>query len=221
MTGDDDMRLILLGPPGAGKGTQAANIVDKYHVPHISTGDIFRKNIKEGTALGKEAKAFMDRGELVPDTLVNEIVADRLREEDCKAGFLLDGFPRTVAQAEALDQVLATMNCSLNNVVNIQVDPNLLVERAVGRRICRDCGATYHIKFNPSKVEAICDKCSGELYQRSDDNEETVSNRVRVYVEETSPLVAYYTAKGIILNLDGQKAIDEVFDDICKALGSK
>lgn len=215
------MRLILLGPPGAGKGTQAANIVDKYHVPHISTGDIFRKNIKEGTALGKEAKAFMDRGELVPDTLVNEIVADRLREEDCKAGFLLDGFPRTVAQAEALDQVLATMECSLNHVVNIQVDPNLLVERAVGRRICRDCGATYHISFNPSKVEGVCDKCSGELYQRSDDNEETVSNRVRVYVEETSPLVDYYTTKGIILNLDGEKAIDTVFEDICRALGSK
>lgn len=215
------MRLILLGPPGAGKGTQAANIVDKYHVPHISTGDIFRKNIKEGTALGKEAKAFMDRGELVPDSLVNEIVADRLREEDCKAGFLLDGFPRTVAQAEALDQVLATMECALNHVVNIQVDPNLLVERAVGRRICRDCGATYHIHFNPSKVEGVCDKCSGELYQRSDDNEETVSNRVRVYVEETSPLVDYYTTKGIILNLDGEKAIDAVFEDICRALGSK
>lgn len=213
------MRLILLGPPGAGKGTQAANIIDKYHVPHISTGDIFRKNIKEGTALGKEAKAFMDRGELVPDSLVIEIVADRLREEDCIAGFLLDGFPRTVAQAEALDKVLETMNCSLDHVVNIQVDPNLLVERAVGRRICRDCGATYHISFNPSKVEAVCDKCSGELYQRSDDNEETVSNRVRVYVEETSPLVDYYTAKGIILNLDGEKAIDAVFDDICKALG--
>lgn len=213
------MRLILLGPPGAGKGTQAANIVDKYHVPHISTGDIFRKNIKEGTALGKEAKAFMDRGELVPDSLVIEIVADRLREEDCSAGFLLDGFPRTVAQAEALDQVLLAMNCSLDHVVNIQVDPNLLVERAVGRRICRDCGATYHIHFNPSKVESVCDKCSGELYQRSDDNEETVSNRVRVYVEETSPLVDYYTVKGIILNLDGEKAIDAVFDDICKALG--
>lgn len=215
------MRLILLGPPGAGKGTQAANIVDKYHVPHISTGDIFRKNIKEGTALGVEAKSYMDKGELVPDTLVIEIVADRLREEDCKAGFLLDGFPRTVAQAEALDKVLEAMNCSLNHVVNIQVDPNLLVARAVGRRICKDCGATYHISFNPSKVEGVCDKCSGELYQRSDDNEETVSNRVRVYVEETSPLVNYYTEKGIILNLNGEKTIDEVFEDICNALGSK
>lgn len=215
------MRLILLGPPGAGKGTQAANIVDKYHVPHISTGDIFRKNIKEGTALGIEAKSYMDKGELVPDTLVIEIVADRLREEDCKAGFLLDGFPRTVAQAEALDKVLEAMNCSLNHVVNIQVDPNLLVARAVGRRICKDCGATYHISFNPSKVEGVCDKCSGELYQRSDDNEETVSNRVRVYVEETSPLVDYYTEKGIILNLNGEKTIDEVFEDICNALGSK
>lgn len=214
------MRLILLGPPGAGKGTQAANIVDKYTVPHISTGDIFRKNIKEGTALGVEAKAFMDRGELVPDSLVIAIVADRLREEDCQAGFLLDGFPRTVAQAEALDEVLTNMNCSLNHVVNIQVDPALLVERAVGRRICRDCGATYHINFNPSKVEGVCDKCSGELYQRSDDNEETVSNRVRVYVEETSPLVNYYSEKGIIVNLDGEKSIEAVFEDICLALGS-
>ena len=215
------MRLILLGPPGAGKGTQAANIVDKYHVPHISTGDIFRKNIKEGTALGKEAKAFMDRGELVPDTLVIEIVADRLREEDCKAGFLLDGFPRTVAQAEALDRVLETMECSLNYVVNIQVDSNLLVERAVGRRICRDCGATYHISFNPSLETSVCDKCGGELYQRSDDNEDTVTNRVRVYVEETSPLVSYYTAKGIILNLNGEKSIEAVFEDINMALGNK
>lgn len=215
------MRLILLGPPGAGKGTQAANIVDKYHVPHISTGDIFRKNIKEGTALGKEAKAYMDRGELVPDTLVIEIVADRLREEDCKAGFLLDGFPRTVAQAEALDRVLETMECSLNYVVNIQVDSNLLVERAVGRRICKDCGATYHISFNPSLVTSICDKCGGELYQRSDDNEDTVTNRVRVYVEETSPLVSYYTAKGIILNLNGEKSIEAVFEDINMALGNK
>lgn len=214
------MRLILLGPPGAGKGTQAANIVEKYNVPHISTGDIFRKNIKEGTALGVEAKAFMDRGELVPDSLVIAIVADRLREEDCQAGFLLDGFPRTVAQAEALDEVLTSMNCSLNHVVNIQVDPKLLVERAVGRRICRDCGATYHIAFNPSKVEGVCDKCSGELYQRSDDNEETVSNRVRVYVEETSPLVSYYSNKGIIVNLDGEKTIEAVFEDICSALGS-
>jgi adenylate kinase len=215
------MRLILLGPPGAGKGTQAANIVDKYHVPHISTGDIFRKNIKEGTALGIEAKGFMDRGELVPDTLVINIVADRLREEDCQAGFLLDGFPRTVAQAEALDLALQTMNYSLNHVINIQVDPTLLVERAVGRRICKDCGATYHINFNPSKVNGICDKCEGELYQRSDDNEETVTNRVRVYVEETSPLVSYYTEKHLILNLDGEKTIDAVFQDICKALGSK
>jgi adenylate kinase len=215
------MRLILLGPPGAGKGTQAANIVDKYHVPHISTGDIFRKNIKEGTALGIEAKGFMDRGELVPDTLVINIVADRLREEDCQAGFLLDGFPRTVAQAEALDLALQTMNYSLNHVINIQVDPNLLVERAVGRRICKDCGATYHINFNPSKVNGVCDKCEGELYQRSDDNEETVTNRVRVYVEETSPLVNYYTEKRLILNLDGEKTIDLVFQDICEALGSK
>lgn len=213
------MRLILLGPPGAGKGTQAANIVNSYSIPHISTGDIFRKNIKEGTDLGVKAKSYMDRGELVPDSLVIEIVADRLREEDCKPGFLLDGFPRTVGQASALDDVLKDLGCVLNHVVNIIVDPELLVERAVGRRICKDCGATFHIRFNPSQEDSVCDKCKGELYQRSDDNEETVSNRVRVYVDETSPLIEYYTNKGIIVNIDGEQEIDKVFTDISEALG--
>jgi len=213
------MRLILLGPPGAGKGTQAANIVEQYQLPHISTGDIFRANIKQGTDLGKRAKEFMDKGELVPDTLVVELVEDRLQKDDTKIGFMLDGFPRTLPQAEALDSVLANMGSTLNYVVNIVVDPSVLVERAVGRRICRDCGATYHIKFNPSKEENVCDKCSGELYQRSDDNEETVSNRIAVYTNETAPLVEYYTKAGKLVSIDGLQDIDKVFADIQKALG--
>lgn len=213
------MKLILLGPPGAGKGTQAANIIETFSIPHISTGDIFRKNIKEGTELGKKAKEYMDRGELVPDTLVVEIVEDRLKAEDCKSGFLLDGFPRTVFQAEALDQVLENMGAGLDYVVNVVVNPELLVERAVGRRICRDCGSTYHIKYNPPKEDSVCDKCSGELYQRSDDNADTVTNRIRVYMDETSPLIEYYRVKGNLINVDGQQDIDKVFDDILKAIG--
>lgn len=213
------MRLILLGPPGAGKGTQAASIVEQYKIPHISTGDIFRKNIKEGTDLGNEAKAYMDKGELVPDSLVVALVEDRLTWEDAKEGFLLDGFPRTIAQAEALDCVLSKMDCALNRVINIKVDSSILVERAVGRRICKSCGATYHIKFNSSKVEGVCDVCGGELYQRNDDNEETVANRIKVYSEETSPLIEYYTNKDVILNVDGQQDISKVFEDIKSALG--
>lgn len=213
------MRLILLGPPGAGKGTQAASISKQYDIPHISTGDIFRKNIKEGTELGKKATAYMDRGELVPDSLVVALVEDRLTWEDAKEGFLLDGFPRTIAQAEALDSVLDSMKCALNKVINIKVDSNILVERAVGRRICKNCGATYHIAFNPTKVESVCDQCSGELYQRNDDNEETVTNRIKVYEAETSPLIKYYTDKDVILNVDGQQDISKVFDDIKTALG--
>lgn len=213
------MRLILLGPPGAGKGTQAASISKRYNIPHISTGDIFRKNIKEGTELGKKATEYMDKGELVPDSLVVALVEDRLTWDDAKDGFLLDGFPRTIAQAQALDSVLEKMKCALNKVINIKVDSNILVERAVGRRICKNCGATYHIKFNPSKVEGVCDICSGELYQRNDDIEETVTNRIKVYASETSPLIEYYTNKNVILNVDGQQDISKVFDDIKTALG--
>ena len=213
------MRLILLGPPGAGKGTQAASITEQYNVPHISTGDIFRKNIKDGTDLGNEAKSFMDRGELVPDSLVVALVEDRLTWEDAKDGFLLDGFPRTIAQAEALDAVLEKTDCVLDRVINVIVDSSILVERAVGRRICRNCGATYHVSFNPSKVNDVCDICQGELYQRNDDNEETVANRIKVYSEETSPLIDYYTQKGVILNIDGQQDISKVFEDIKAALG--
>lgn len=214
------MRVILLGPPGAGKGTQAASIVEKFSIPHISTGDIFRKNIKEGTELGLKAKSYLDSGSLVPDSLVVEIVEDRLNEDDCRNGFLLDGFPRTIVQAEELDKVLYKMGITLNKVINIQVDPAVLLERAVGRRICKNCGATFHIKFNPTVSEGVCDKCSGELYQRSDDNEETVGNRIKVYVDETSPLIEYYTEKSVIANIDGQQDINKVFNDILDVLGA-
>lgn len=214
------MRLILLGPPGAGKGTQAVNIAEKYGIPHISTGDIFRKNIKEGTELGLKAQSFMNQGLLVPDELVVEIVEDRLLEADAQEGFLLDGFPRTVFQAEALNQALVKHGVSLTHVINIVVDPSLLIARAVGRRICRQCGATYHIEFNPPKVEAVCDKCGGELYQRADDKEETVTQRIQVYINETSPLIDYYQRSGHLLDVDGEQAISKVFEDIVKALGA-
>ncbi|ABW18075.1 adenylate kinase [Alkaliphilus oremlandii] len=214
------MRLILLGPPGAGKGTQAASIVEKYHIPHISTGDIFRYNIKQGTELGKKAKSYMDQGLLVPDEVVVEIVEDRLKKEDCENGFLLDGFPRTVVQAEALDKALVDMNISLDKVINIQVDKERLIERAVGRRICRECGATFHVQYNPSTKGALCDQCGGELYQRDDDNEETVTRRIEVYLSETTPLVEYYSSQNKLVTIDGDKKINEVFANIVTSLGS-
>jgi len=212
------MRLILLGPPGAGKGTQAANISERYNIPHISTGDIFRANIKAGTPLGVKAKSYIDAGQLVPDTLVVEIVADRLTEEDAKNGFLLDGFPRTVNQAEELKSFLASKSISLNRVINIAVDPTVLIERAVGRRICKACGATYHVAFNAPKTEGVCDKCGGELYQRSDDVAETVKNRIEVYQNETSPLISFYRNESLIADIDGLQAIDLVSKAIVEAL---
>ncbi len=212
------MRLILLGPPGAGKGTQAEYITSKYAIPHISTGDIFRKNIKEGTELGKRAKSYIDSGALVPDSLVVEIVEDRLKEEDCKSGFLLDGFPRTEVQAEELDKVLTKMEVSLNAVINIKVNPDVLVSRAVGRRICKNCGATYHVTNNPTKEAGVCDKCGGELYQRTDDVEETVKNRINVYMNETAPLISYYSSKGNLVDIEGEQDIKLVFEDIVTAL---
>ena len=215
------MKLVLLGPPGAGKGTQAAGIIKKYNIPHISTGDIFRKNIGEGTELGKKAKEYMDKGLLVPDELVVAIVKDRLSEDDCKQGFLLDGFPRTVCQADSLDIELKGLGYSLDRVLNIDVDKEELIERAVGRRICKDCGATYHIKFNPTKQEGKCDACGGDLYQRDDDTTETVTKRIEVYLEQTQPLIDYYTKKGILSNVDGKQDIDKVFSDIVSILGSE
>lgn len=215
------MRAILLGPPGAGKGTQAETIVNEFSIPHISTGDIFRKNIKEGTVLGKKAKEYMDQGLLVPDELTVELVKDRLEQDDCENGFLLDGFPRTIFQADALEEALASMNQKLDYVVNIIVRKELLVDRAVGRRVCKDCGQTYHTTFNKPSKEGICDNCGGELLQRKDDTEETVTTRINVYQEQTEPLINYYTNKGIIINIDGEKPISEVGKDIVAKMRNK
>lgn len=212
------MRIVLLGPPGVGKGTQAASIIEKYNIPHISTGDIFRANIKNGTDLGKKAKSYMDEGKLVPDELVVSIVKDRLLEEDCKDGFLLDGFPRTIEQADSLDEELTEMGTQLDKVINLEADEEILINRVVGRRICKVCGATYHISFNPPKEEGICDLDQGELYQREDDTEETVSTRIDIYNQETQPLIKYYTDKDILVNIDGTRAIDEIFSDIVDSL---
>lgn len=208
------MRIVLLGPPGAGKGTQAAKIVSQFSIPHISTGDILRKNLKEGTPLGLKAKEYMDRGLLVPDDLVVEIIKDRLSQKDCVKGFMLDGFPRTVAQAKALDAVLKDMGISLDSVLNINVDYDLLIDRITGRRICRDCGATYHVAFNPPKAKGKCDICGGGLYQRDDDKEETVKKRLKVYTQETQPLIHYYQEKNILETINGEQNIDKVFEDI-------
>ena len=212
------MRLILLGPPGVGKGTQAAAIIEKYSIPHISTGDIFRANIKGKTELGKKVEEYMNKGLLVPDDLVVSIVKDRIVKDDCKDGFLLDGFPRTVVQAEALDEELSKMSLVIDKVINIEAEKDILIERAIGRRICKDCGATYHVKFSPAKQDGICDKCGGELYQRKDDTLDTVEKRIEVYLEQTKPLIDYYAKKGLLLNVDGTKDKKEVFNDIVKAL---
>lgn len=212
------MKLVILGPPGAGKGTQADFIINKYNIPHISTGDIFRENIKNSTELGMKAKSFMDKGLLVPDEVVIEIVQDRIAKDDCKDGFLLDGFPRTVQQAVSLDAELDKLGSALDKVININVDPEILIERAVGRRVCKTCGATYHVNFNPPKVEGICDKDSTPLIQRDDDVEETVKTRIGVYFDQTSPLVDYYQAQGLLLNIEGDQEISKVFEDIVKGL---
>jgi adenylate kinase len=212
------MRAILFGPPGAGKGTQAETIVKEFSIPHISTGDIFRKNIKEGTPLGKKAMEYMDQGKLVPDDLTIELVKDRLLEDDCKEGFLLDGFPRTIYQADALEDFLKSLGQSLDYVINIRVRKELLVERAVGRRLCKNCGQAYHMSFNKPSKEGVCDKCGGELIQRKDDTQETVENRINVYREQTEPLIDYYTKKGIIVNIDGEKPIAQVGQDIIAQL---
>lgn len=213
------MNLVLMGLPGAGKGTQAEKIVEKYEIPHISTGDMFRAAIKERTALGLQAKEYMDRGDLVPDEVTIGIVRERLSKDDCQRGFLLDGFPRTVAQAEALESMLTELGRSIDSVINIQVDKEILMERLTGRRICKDCGATYHLVFNPPAQSGVCDKCGGELYQREDDNAETVANRLEVNMKQAQPLLDFYQSKGYLHNINGQQEIEQVFADICELLG--
>ncbi|KEH90189.1 adenylate kinase [Clostridium novyi] len=208
------MRMILLGPPGAGKGTQAKLISEKYSIPHISTGDIFRKNISEKTPLGVKAKEYMDKGQLVPDELTIDLVNDRLTHEDCKKGFLLDGFPRTVKQAEALEKFLTENNQSLDTALLINVPSSFILERMTGRRVCPSCGASYHIKFNPPKIEGLCDVCKKEVIQRKDDTEETVKERIEVYDRQTQPLVDFYSSKDQLFVVDGTQSIDQVFETI-------
>ncbi|HCB93218.1 MAG TPA: adenylate kinase [Selenomonas sp.] len=212
------MHILLMGPPGAGKGTQAANLVKELGVPHISTGDMFRAAVKEGTELGKQAKACMDEGKLVPDEVTIGIVRERLAKDDCKKGCILDGFPRTVEQADALSGIMKDLGLALDAVLNISVPASDLVERAVGRRICKSCGATYHVSFNPSAKEGVCDECGGELYQRADDTKETMENRLSVYEASTRPLIEYYQKAGIYKEVDGRQAIDKVTQDLVKAL---
>jgi len=214
------LKIILLGPPGAGKGTQAKSISETCCIPHISTGDIFRKNISEKTPLGVEAKGYMDRGQLVPDELTINLVTDRLQNEDCKRGFLLDGFPRTVKQAEALDNFLNEKGNNIDTALLIDVPLSLLLERMTGRRVCTDCGASYHIKFNPPKEEGKCNLCGGGLIQRKDDATDTVKERLDVYEKQTQPLIEYYGKSNILKTVDGRKTIESVFDDIRKVLGS-
>ncbi|MDI6874944.1 adenylate kinase [Candidatus Solincola sp.] len=210
--------LILLGPPGAGKGTQAEKISELYGIPHISTGDIFRDNLKRGTELGLKAKEYMDRGELVPDEVVIGIVRGRLAEPDCEKGFVLDGFPRTVAQADALKEMLAGLGKSIHHVLNIQVPDETVVERLTARRTCRSCGAVYHLKFNPPREDGKCDVCGGELYVRDDDREETVRARLEEYRAKTQPLIDYYRAEGLLRDIDGSASMEEVLSSIRKVL---
>ncbi len=213
------MKIIMLGAPGAGKGTQAKKIAEKYGIPHISTGDIFRANIKNGTELGKKAKTYMDEGLLVPDELVVDLVVDRVQQEDCKNGYVLDGFPRTIPQAEALDKALAELGEKMDYAINVEVPDENIVSRMSGRRACVGCGATYHIVHAPTKVENICDTCGGELILRDDDKPETVLKRLGVYHEQTQPLIQYYTDKDILVEVDGTVELEDVFKAIVNILG--
>jgi len=208
------MNLVLVGPPGAGKGTQAVRLQEAYEIPHISTGDMFRKAIKEETELGKKAKEYIDQGELVPDEVTIGIVRERLAQDDCQQGFILDGFPRTVNQADALNTILADMNTSLDAVINIKVSDAEVIDRLSGRRICKSCGASYHVKFNPPKVAGVCDECGGELYQREDDNSNTIQQRLNVYSEQTSPLINYYQELDLLRTVNGEDSLDNVFVEI-------
>lgn len=213
------MKIIMLGAPGAGKGTQAKMIAAKYGIPHISTGDIFRANIKNGTELGAKAKQYMDKGELVPDELVVDLVIDRFKEDDCKNGYVLDGFPRTIPQAEALDKALTAIGENVDYAINVEVPDENIINRMGGRRACVGCGATYHIVYSPTKVEGKCDTCGGDLIIRDDDKPETVKNRLSVYHDQTQPLIDYYTKKGIIKEVDGTVDMNDVFKAITDILG--
>ena len=214
------MKIIMLGAPGAGKGTQAKKIAAKYGIPHISTGDIFRANIKNGTELGKKAKTYMDQGLLVPDELVVDLVVDRVNQDDCKNGYVLDGFPRTISQAEALTEALEKMGQKVDFAIDVNVPDENIVKRMGGRRACVTCGATYHMVYAPTKKEGICDTCGGELILRDDDKPETVQKRLNVYHDQTQPLIDYYTSQGILRTVDGTVDIDDVFRAITEFLGA-
>lgn len=213
------MKIIMLGAPGAGKGTQAKMIADKYQIPHISTGDIFRANIKNGTELGKEAKTYMDKGELVPDELTVRILLDRVAQPDCEKGYVLDGFPRTIPQAEVLDQELTKRNEKIDYAINVEVPDENIVRRMSGRRACVSCGATYHMVHIPPRKEGLCDKCGNELILRDDDKEETVKNRLGIYHDQTQPLIEYYSNKGVLQSVDGTIDMMDVFKGITDILG--
>ena len=213
------MKIIMLGAPGAGKGTQAKMLAAKYDIPHISTGDIFRANIKNGTELGAKAKEYMDKGLLVPDELVVDLIMDRFKADDCKNGYILDGFPRTIPQAEALDKALTAVGESIDYAINVEVPDENIVNRMSGRRACVGCGATYHIKYNPTKVEGKCDACNADLILRDDDKPETVLNRLEVYHNQTQPLIDYYSNKGVMREVDGTVDMQVVFDSIVAILG--
>ncbi len=215
------MRLVLLGAPGAGKGTQAKKLIEKYGIPQISTGDLLRAAVAAGTTLGKEAKSYMDKGELVPDSVVLGMVEERLKQDDCKKGYILDGFPRNTKQAEALDKILGDLHMSLSAALSVDVPFEDLMKRLTGRRTCKACGQMYNVYFGPSKKEGICDKCNGELFQRDDDKEETIKKRLEVYSAQTAPLIDYYAKKGIVKSVSGTGSIDDIFKKVTEVLGLK
>ena len=214
------MKIIMLGAPGAGKGTQAKRIAEKYGIPHISTGDIFRANIKQGTELGKKAKTYMDQGLLVPDELTVDLVIDRIQQDDAKNGYILDGFPRNIPQAQRLDEALAKLNEKIDYAINVEVPDENIVNRMGGRRACVGCGATYHVEFNPTKTEGVCDICGEKLILRDDDKPETVKKRLNVYHEQTQPLIEYYGSAGVLREVDGTVDMDDVFAAIVQILGA-
>lgn len=214
-------RVVLLGPPGAGKGTQAKLLQERFAACQISTGDILRKAVAEQTPLGKQASNYINRGALVPDSVIVNLVAERLREKDCEPGFILDGFPRTIPQAENLDAILKKMGLNLNCVLSVQVPEKIIIERLAGRRTCKNCGALSHVIFDPQKRAGVCDRCGGELYQRDDDREETVANRLKVYESQTAPLVSYYRDRGLLTEIDGVGKIDEIRSRVTQALGDR